>query len=70
MEEFTVEVEDGRDIGSMAGRDCLPSSECVVLKEGNSRVCCSLEMGRRWSMGEARYEASVDAVFAVGRGIN
>lgn len=68
--EFCVEVEDGREIGSMPGSDCRPSSECVVLNDGSSRACCSLDEGRRGSMGEARYGASVDAVVAVGRGIN
>lgn len=51
-----VEVEEGREIGSIGGSDCLPSSECALLREGSSRMCWSLEEGRRWSMamGEAR----------------
>jgi hypothetical protein len=35
--ELFVEVEDGLEIGSMAGRDCLASSsEVAVLKGGRS----------------------------------
>jgi hypothetical protein len=38
--ELFVEVEEGREMGSMAGRDCLPSSsEAAVLKGGRSRAC-------------------------------
>ena len=49
-----MEVEDGLEIGSRVGSDCLPLyAECSVLNEGRSRTC-SLEEGRRGSiMGEA-----------------
>jgi hypothetical protein len=33
-------------MGSKVGNDCLPSSECAVLKDGRSRTC-SLKDGRR-----------------------
>jgi hypothetical protein len=52
--EFCVEVEEGLEIGSKVGSDCLPSCvECSVLNDGRSRTCC-LEEGRRGPiMGEA-----------------
>jgi hypothetical protein len=38
--ELCVEVEEGLEIGSKVGSECLPSSfECAVLKEGRSRAC-------------------------------
>lgn len=52
--EFWVEVEEGRDIGSNPGSECLPSSTaCAILKDGRSREC-SLEDSCKCSMGEAR----------------
>jgi hypothetical protein len=63
-----VEVEEGLEIGSKVGSDCLPSCViCSVLNDGRSRTC-SLEEGRRVSiMGEALYGGSVEAVIAVGK---
>ena len=60
-------MEEGLEIGSKVGSDCLPlCAECSVLKDGRSRTC-SLEEGRRVSiMGEALYGASREAVIAVG----
>lgn len=59
-------MEEGLEIGSKVGSDCLPScAEWSVLNDGRSRTC-SLEEGRRGSiMGEALYGASVEAVIAV-----
>jgi hypothetical protein len=38
--ELCVEVEEGLEIGSKVGSECLPSSfEFAVLKEGRSRAC-------------------------------
>jgi hypothetical protein len=62
--EFVVEVDDGREIGSTKGIECRPSSLCcAVLKDSRSRAC-SLEEWR-CSMGEALKGASVEAVIAV-----
>ncbi len=40
--ELFVEVEEGRDIGSMDGRDCLPSSSEVAVLNGSRSRACSL----------------------------
>lgn len=41
--EFCVDVEEGREIGSNPGSECLLSSTaCAILKDGRSRDC-SLE---------------------------
>lgn len=51
--EFCVEVEEGREMGSIVGSDCRPSSKVfAILKEGRSRAS-SLEAGWMWSMAEA-----------------
>lgn len=51
--EFCVEVEEGREMGSIVGSDCRPSSKVfAILKEGRSRAG-SLEAGWTWSMAEA-----------------
>jgi len=68
-EEFCVEVDDGRLMGSKLGRECRPSSTgCAVLNGGRSRTCSREDEGCRWSMAEALYGASVEAVVAVGGG--
>jgi hypothetical protein len=53
-EEFCVEVDDGRLMGSKLGSECRPSSTgCAVLNGGRSRTCSREDEGRRWSMAEA-----------------
>ncbi|TGO82174.1 hypothetical protein BPOR_0900g00030 [Botrytis porri] len=49
-EEFTVEVEDGREIGSMGGmigNDCLPSLIDGDIRKGGRSRLESPEEGRR-----------------------
>jgi hypothetical protein len=73
-DELCVDVDEGLEMGSMGGKDCLPSSVPLVLRgavfvavenDGRSRTCSRLA-GRRWSMAAGRYTgARVDAVVAV-----
>jgi hypothetical protein len=73
-DELCVDVDEGLEMGSRGGKDCLPSSVPLVLRgavfvavenDGRSRTCSRLA-GRRWSMAAGRYTgARVDAVVAV-----
>lgn len=53
--EFCVEVDEGREMGSNPGSECLLSSTaCAILKDGRSRDEYSRGESCRYSMGEAR----------------
>lgn len=69
--EPIVDVEEGLDMGSTPGNDCLSSSTVeAVLKSGRSRACCILGLPKCsdvWVLGEALYMPSVEAVIAIWR---
>jgi hypothetical protein len=53
--ELWVEVDEGREMGSMGGRLWRPSlMERAVLKEGRSPLTWSRVAGGRWSMAAGR----------------